>query len=146
MNPKYEKLHYIDLGASLRKFNDVIKSRSTTGWRTARESLIHIKLVQIQVVLILFSIVDIMHRRTRSFDQIEGMSNQRWSNFIYKIIKPSEQSLCVIYCELSSRCQFYVVASNSCFLGDCAVTNTTFDMSDNIEGDVFTKKSKYPKI
>ena len=27
MNPKYENLHYIDLGASLRKFNDVIKSR-----------------------------------------------------------------------------------------------------------------------
>ena len=27
MNPKYENLHYIDLGASLRKFNDVINSR-----------------------------------------------------------------------------------------------------------------------
>ena len=27
MNLKYEDLHYIDLGASLRKFNDVIKTR-----------------------------------------------------------------------------------------------------------------------
>ena len=28
MNLKYEDLHYIDLGTSLRKFNDVIKSRA----------------------------------------------------------------------------------------------------------------------
>ena len=27
MNPKHENLHYIDLGASLCKFNDVIKTR-----------------------------------------------------------------------------------------------------------------------
>ena len=35
MNLKYEDLHYSDLGASLRNFNDVIKTRKQgdMGWK-----------------------------------------------------------------------------------------------------------------
>ena len=39
MNPKYENLHYTDLGASLRKFNDVIKSRKQGDMLVHRDDL-----------------------------------------------------------------------------------------------------------